>query len=186
MVFLFDQCELDLDKVELRVHGRPHPVEPQVFDVLALLVQHHDRMVSKEELLDEVWHTRFVTESALSSRIKSARRAIGDDGRAQRLIRTVHGRGYQFVGMVRAAEAAAGDVARGGSGPASARRSTPVPAPATPTIGRDRDIEGVLGLLDRARIVTLLGPGGVGKTRLAVEVALRHSAATAMEACFGT
>jgi DNA-binding winged helix-turn-helix (wHTH) protein len=98
MVFLFDECELDLDQVELRVRGECRPIEPQVFDVLVFLVRHRERVVTREELLDEVWHTRFVTDSALSSRIKSARRAIGDDGQAQRLIRTVHGRGYQFVG----------------------------------------------------------------------------------------
>jgi len=177
MVFVFDECELDVAGVELRVRGEPCPVEPQVFDVLVFLVRHRDRVVPREELLDEVWETRFVTDSALSSRIKSARRAIGDDGRTQRLIRTVHGRGYQFVGAVEVA------------GPAPAehstpRRSTPVPAPATPTLGRDRDIADVLGLLDRARVVTLLGPGGVGKTRLAVEVALRRIATSATEACF--
>jgi len=177
MVFLFDECELDLDQVELRVRGECCPIEPQVFDVLVFLVRHRERVVTREELLDEVWHTRFVTDSALSSRIKSARRAIGDDGQAQRLIRTVHGRGYQFVGAVEEVGPAPADQAMAG-------RSTPVPAPATPTIGRDRDIEDVLDLLDRARIVTLLGPGGVGKTRLAIEVALRRTAASAMEACF--
>jgi predicted ATPase/DNA-binding winged helix-turn-helix (wHTH) protein len=179
MVFLFDECELDLDKVELRVRGEPRPVEPQVFDVLVHLVRHRARVVAREELLDEVWGTRFVGDSALSSRIKSARQAIGDDGQNQRLIRTVHGRGYQFVGPVRVEEDEEVEE------PSAARGSTPVPPPATATIGRDRDIDDVLGLLDRARVVTLLGPGGVGKTRLAVEVALRHTAgAAATEACF--
>ena len=103
MVFVFDDCELDLDTLQLRVGGQPRSVEPQVFDVLAHLVRHRDRVVSKDELLDEVWHHRFVTESAISSRIKSARRAIDDDGRAQRLIRTAHGRGYQFVGIAQVA-----------------------------------------------------------------------------------
>jgi len=161
-VFSFERCELDIDRVELRVGGQPLAVEPQVFDVLALLVRQRHRLVPKEELLDEVWHHRYVTESALSSRIKSARRAIGDDGRAQRLIRTVHGRGYQFVGEV--------DVR---AEPPAASRATPVPRPATPTIGRAGDIDAVVDLLARSRIVTLLGPGGVGKTRLAAEAVLR-------------
>ena len=173
-MFLFGDCELDVDSVELRVRREPRPVEPQVFAVLAFLVQHRNRMVPKEELLDAVWHTRFVTESALVSRIKSARRAIGDDGRAQRLIRTVHGRGYQFVGDVRIAEPVTG----------AAQQSTPVPVPVTPTIGREPDIAAVAGLLDRARLVSLLGPGGVGKTRLAVEVALRRRETTPVEVCF--
>jgi len=79
-------------------------VEPQVFDVLALLLRERRRVVPKEELLDAVWGSRFVGESALTSRIKAARRAIGDDGRDQRLIRTAHGRGYQFVGHVEDSE----------------------------------------------------------------------------------
>src|SRR5262249_53458853 len=80
--------------------GAVEPVEPQVFDVLALLIRERSRVVPKGELLDSVWGDRFVSESALTSRVKAARQAIGDDGRAQRLIRTVHGRGYQFVGQV--------------------------------------------------------------------------------------
>ena len=97
MRFTFEGCELDLGRYEVRRDGDVVAVEPQVFDVLVHLVRHRDRVVSKEELLDEVWGDRFVSESALTSRIKAARRAIGDDGTAQRVIRTVHGRGYRFV-----------------------------------------------------------------------------------------
>ena len=61
---------------------------------------HRDRLVPKEELLEQVWGTRFVSESALTSRIKTARRVLGDDGREQSVIRTVHGRGYRFVAPV--------------------------------------------------------------------------------------
>lgn len=98
--YLFDECELDTDAYELRRAGEPVKVEPQVFELLAHLLRHRDRMVTKEELLDEIWGGRFVSESALTSRLKAARRAIGDDGQAQRLIRTVHGRGYRFVAPV--------------------------------------------------------------------------------------
>lgn len=100
MVHAFDAYELDTDRFELRRAGEPVPVEPQVFDVLAHLVAAGDRVVTKEELLDAVWGDRFVSESALTSRIKAARRAVGDDGQAQRVIRTVHGRGYRFVAPV--------------------------------------------------------------------------------------
>lgn len=72
-----------------------------MFDVLAVLIRERDRVVAKGELLDTVWGSRFVTESALTSRIKAARQAVGDDGRSQRFIRTVHGRGYQFIAPVR-------------------------------------------------------------------------------------
>jgi DNA-binding winged helix-turn-helix (wHTH) protein len=95
--FAFDGCELDAQRRELRRDGQAVAVEPQVFDVLVHLLRHRDRVVSKVELLDEVWGDRFVGESALTSRIKAARRAVGDDGAAQRIIRTFHGRGYRFV-----------------------------------------------------------------------------------------
>ena len=106
---MFGDCRLDLARFELRRDGAVQPVEPQVFDVLVLLIGQRDRVVTKEELLDTVWGDRFVSESALTSRIKAARQAIGDDGKSQRLVRTVHGRGYQFVGAV--TEVAGGPVA---------------------------------------------------------------------------
>lgn len=91
---------LDEPRFALRRGDEVVHVEPQVFEVLAYLVAHRDRVVAKEELLDAVWGDRFVSESALTSRIKAARRAVGDDGTAQRVIRTVHGRGYQLVAPV--------------------------------------------------------------------------------------
>ena len=100
MIFVFSDCELDLDRFELRRAGPLRPVEPQVFDLLAVLIRERHRVVPKEELLDTIWGNRFVSESALTSRVKAARQAIGDDGRSQRLIRTAHGRGYQFTASV--------------------------------------------------------------------------------------
>ena len=76
-------------------------VEPQVFDVLVHLVRHRDRVVSKEELIRAVWDGRFVSDDTLTSRVSAARRAIGDTGAEQRLIRTVTRRGFRFVGDVR-------------------------------------------------------------------------------------
>lgn len=95
-----DELELDTSVFELRRHGEPVSVEPQVFDVLSYLIAHRDRVVPKEELMDAVWGGRFVSETAVTSRIKQVRRALGDDGQAQRLVRTQHGRGYRFVGAV--------------------------------------------------------------------------------------
>jgi DNA-binding winged helix-turn-helix (wHTH) protein/pimeloyl-ACP methyl ester carboxylesterase len=100
MRYRFGDCSLDTDLFELRRAGEPVKVEPQVFDVLACLLRHRDRLVTKEELLDSVWGDRFVSESALTSRMKAARRALGDDGQEQRYIRTIHGRGYRFVATV--------------------------------------------------------------------------------------
>jgi len=100
LIFVFSDCQLDLDRFELRRAGRLRPVEPQVFDLLAVLIRERHRVVPKEELLDTVWGNRFVSESALTSRVKAARQAIGDDGHSQQLIRTARGRGYQFVAPV--------------------------------------------------------------------------------------
>lgn len=100
MIYAFEDFELDTVLFELRHAGRPRPVEPQVFDVLAHLVAHRDRVVGKDELLETLWGGRIVTESTLSSRIKAARQALDDDGRGQRLVATLHGRGYRFVGAV--------------------------------------------------------------------------------------
>jgi pimeloyl-ACP methyl ester carboxylesterase/DNA-binding winged helix-turn-helix (wHTH) protein len=104
-VWRFDDFVLDTARYELRRGDEVIKVEPQVFDVMTQLVGNHERVVSKEELFDSVWGGRFVGEAALTSRIKAARRALADDGESQRYIRTVRGRGYQFVGAV-AADAA--------------------------------------------------------------------------------
>ena len=101
MIVAFADVELDLSQVELRRAGLRVRVEPQVFEVLAYLVKYRDRVVMKEELMDQVWGGRFVSETAVTSRIKQARQALGDDGQTQRFIRTVHGRGYRFVAAAR-------------------------------------------------------------------------------------
>jgi DNA-binding winged helix-turn-helix (wHTH) protein/pimeloyl-ACP methyl ester carboxylesterase len=100
VIYRFEDIELDTQRLELRVDGVEESLEPQVFSVLAYLVEHRDRVVSKDEVLEEVWKTAYVSDSALASRIMAARRAVGDDGRSQRLIRTVQRRGYRFVGEV--------------------------------------------------------------------------------------
>ncbi|MDH3707331.1 MAG: winged helix-turn-helix domain-containing protein, partial [Acidimicrobiia bacterium] len=96
----FNECELDLDMRELRRRGERVHIEPQVYDLLVLLIERRGTVVSKNDILDAVWGDRFVSESALTSRIKSARKATGDDGRTQGVIRTAHGHGYSFVAEV--------------------------------------------------------------------------------------
>lgn len=97
MIYRFDPFELDTAKIELREGGTPIGVEPQVFALLHLLIENRDRVVTKEEIIARVWDGRFVSDSAVSSRIKSARHALGDDGSAQRFIRTIHGIGFRFM-----------------------------------------------------------------------------------------
>lgn len=101
MIHAFGAFELDTDRFELRMDGAVQAVEPQVFALIALLVENRERLVSKDEILEKVWDGRIVSESAVASRIKSARRLIGDDGKTQRLIKTIHGQGFRFVGEAR-------------------------------------------------------------------------------------
>ena len=102
MIYRFDPFELDLARAELRAGGETCPVEPQVFALIALLVENRERLVSRDELIEKVWDGRIVTDAAIASRVKSARRALGDDGQAQRFIRTVHGKGFRFVAEAKA------------------------------------------------------------------------------------
>lgn len=163
-------------------------VEPQVFDVLALLVEERDRVIPKAEIMDRVWGDQFISESALTTRIKQARRSLGDDGRTQRYIRNVHGRGYQFVGAI-------------DDGPASvAPRSGPAEAPASssdavaalardiavdddfPFVGREEELTRgaeALGVDRSGATVVISGQPGVGKSRLAVELLERAAEAGA-------
>ena len=97
MLYRFEDFELDGARFELRRGGETLPAEPQVLSLLLLLAENHDRLVSKDEIVEKIWDGRAISDSALSSRIKSARRLLGDDGRSQRLIRTVHGVGFRFA-----------------------------------------------------------------------------------------
>ncbi len=165
---VFGAFDLDTEVVELRRHGDVVTMEPKVFDVLVYLVRHRDRVVPKEELLDEVWGDRFVSESTLSSAIRHVRRALGDDGTAQQCVKTAHGRGYRFVAEVTSTEV------DHGTHPGSAV-SAPVgvhnlPADRTRLVGRDEAVRSAADVVGRHRLVTLLGMGGAGKTRLAVAV----------------
>ena len=100
MVFSFDDCRLDIERRELRRQGECVDLAPKVFDLLTFLVQHRDRVVTKDDLLQAVWGGRIVSESALTTRINAVRRAIGDDGAAQRLVRTFARKGVRFIGDV--------------------------------------------------------------------------------------
>lgn len=105
MLYRFGDFALDRSTFELRRGGEVVPVEPQVLALLLLLVENRERLVSRDEVIEKVWDGRIVSDSAVDSRIKSARRAVGDDGTAQRCIRTVHGRGFRFVADVQEAAA---------------------------------------------------------------------------------
>ena len=221
----FEGFEFELDRFELRRDGALIAMEPQVFNVLAYLIEHRNRVVLKEELLDNIWGDRFVSESALTSRIKSLRHALGDDGVSQRFVRTSRGRGYRFVAEVESktnfsnhTPRVLGATADGQNHPpqsgedplgsptffeaegavhhvhqsenrANPDRQPPVgdrqfhsprtlepvrhnlPIERTVLVGREAEITMVAELVRGHRLVTLLGIGGTGKTRLATAVA---------------
>src|SRR5215471_17992446 len=101
MQFSFREYSLDTDRRELRRGSKPIAVEPQVFDLLTYVVEHRDRVVTKDDLLEVVWGGRIVSGSALTTRINAARRAVGDTGEAQRLIRTLPRKGVRFIAEVK-------------------------------------------------------------------------------------
>src|SRR6516165_550622 len=100
MVLAFGDHRLDIKRRELRRGTELIDLEPKVFDLLVFLVQNRDRVVSKDDLLQGVWGGRIVSESALTTRINAVRRALGDDGTAQRLVRTFTRKGVRFIGEV--------------------------------------------------------------------------------------
>jgi DNA-binding winged helix-turn-helix (wHTH) protein len=101
-IYRFAGLELDTARFQIRPAGKALAVQPQVFDVLHYLVAHHDRIVSKDELLEKVWNRRFVSEATLSSRIKAVRQLIGDTGKQQDLLLTLRHRGFRYIGPVEA------------------------------------------------------------------------------------
>ena len=114
MQFRFEDYALDIERRELRRGAQQIAVEPQVFDLLVYMVQNRERVVTKDDLLDAVWSGRFVSESNLTTRINAARKAVGDSGQEQRLIRTVARKGFRFVGAVTTAAENARDAAAPG------------------------------------------------------------------------
>lgn len=104
MQFMFGDYALDQERRELTLHGQAVSVGPQVFDVLLHLIKNQDRVVGKDDLLATVWSGRIVSESTITSHINAVRRAIGDSGQQQRLVRTIARKGFRFIGDVRIRE----------------------------------------------------------------------------------
>ena len=127
MSLCFEDIVIDVERRELTRAGGAVHVEPQVFDLLVYLVANRDRVVSKDDVIDAVWGGRIVSDSTLTSRINAARRAVGDSGESQKLIRTIARKGFRFVGVVQSAVVAA-DAA------APAEPAAPLPLPDKPAI----------------------------------------------------
>jgi predicted ATPase/class 3 adenylate cyclase/DNA-binding winged helix-turn-helix (wHTH) protein len=100
MIYIFGAYEFDTDRRVLLLEGAPVDLEPKVFDLLAYLIQHHDQFVARDKLYAQLWPQQYVSDAALTYCIAEARKAVGDNGRAQRVIKTVHGRGYRFIAPI--------------------------------------------------------------------------------------
>jgi TolB-like protein len=100
VIYRFDRCDLDVQRRELRSDGQLRSIEPQVFDLLRFLIENRDRVVSRDDIFKSVWRGRIISESGLSTRINAVRAAINDSGIEQRLLRTIRGIGFRFVGSV--------------------------------------------------------------------------------------
>src|SRR6266540_1144828 len=138
MLYVFGEWTLDTQRYELHRAGRVSRLRRKAFQVLAYLLAHPDRVVSKQELCEQVWPQQFISDAALESTIKAVRQALGDSGRGQRLIQTVYGQGYRFLAAVEAhPEAPAGATGAGflaslsplSTPPQATQDLVPVPSP---------------------------------------------------------
>jgi TolB-like protein len=170
--YVFGDCVLDPDRRELSRGGEAVAVGPQVFDLLIRLIENRDRVVSKDELFDVIWRGRTISDSTLASHVNCARRAVGDTGEEQRLIRTISRKGFRFVGEVKEAQPHSATDPTGtqaAPGPAEADAAFPdaLPLPDQPSVAvlpflnlsgdPDQDyfadgvVEDIIGALSRMR-----------------------------------
>ena len=170
--FAFEPFVLSPDRQLLSRDGVPVRIGSRALDILAALVERPGEVVSKRDLMGRAWPDAVVEEENLKVNMVALRRVLGDEAGAARYIATVTGRGYRFIAPVQTVELP-------GFGPHAASpsaRSGSLPAETARIFGRAQAIEGVRRGLDEARIVSIVGAGGVGKTTIAVAAA--HAAAT--------
>ncbi|HVS78256.1 MAG TPA: winged helix-turn-helix domain-containing protein [Steroidobacteraceae bacterium] len=153
---------------ELRLGDVPVALGSRAFDVLLILVEAEGELVTKEELLARVWPGAVVEESNIQVQVSALRKALGED---RNLILTVPLRGYRFTGEVRALDASGRALAPSPEPQASPQPPTNLPAPVSDFIGRETELREVRDLLRHNRLVTVVGTGGIGKTRLGFEAA---------------
>lgn len=169
---------------QLKRDGKPIQVSDKAFDLLSLLVLEPGRIFSNDEIIEQVWQRQFVESSNLRVAVASLRKLLGQNEQGEDYIVNVVGRGYGFSktiavetwpangGRIRSTEAAAGE-------PSPGR----LPLLLKPVIGRAVEIDRVVDLLEQHRLITIVGPGGIGKTTLAVSVLSRNQAPSAIP-CF--
>src|SRR5262245_15877635 len=164
MIFRINRCVVDTTAFEVRRDGELVSGQPQVFDLLVLLLENRDRVVTKDEIFQRIWKNRIVSDAALSSRIKAIRQTLGDDGTEQGLIRTVRRRGFRIVAPVE-------EIAASGAAP-QATAAVPASMPAAQEfVGREDELALLQLALDKAcagsrQGVFVTGEPGIGKSTL--------------------
>jgi DNA-binding winged helix-turn-helix (wHTH) protein len=167
MRYVFDDCILDTQQYALRRRGVRLPLRRKVFQVLVSLIEQRHRVVSRDELLAQVWPNQYVGDETLTSCVKAVRRAVGDSGRAQRVIRTVHGRGLQFVANITVIDS----LPTPSAPPAPASGMAPMSSAPELLVGREAELATLHRWYTTAQQGTrqvgfITGEAGIGKTAL--------------------
>jgi predicted ATPase/DNA-binding winged helix-turn-helix (wHTH) protein len=171
-IYASGECEIDLARRELRVLGAPAPVGGRAFEIIEVLVQSAGELVTKDELMNRVWPGAIVMENTLQVHAAAVRKALGP---YRGLLKTESRRGYRLLGdwTVRRRDAATAPIGAMQIRATDELAGTNFPAAVTPLIGRSAAQQTLHDLVSAYRVVTLTGPGGIGKTTLALEVARR-------------
>jgi non-specific serine/threonine protein kinase len=166
-IYRCGNCQLDVGNRRFTRDGTEHVLEPKVFSVLVQLISRPGELLTRSQLLDAVWGHQFVTPSTLNRVISLARRALADDADGSKLIQTVHGAGYRYVGPVEPAVFGTTEPRARFGPPPSAR----LPARLQTLIGRQHELTQIGDLLRGGRSLTIMGIGGMGKTQCALAFA---------------
>src|SRR4029453_11327633 len=177
---LFAPFRLDLGAERLWCGEEAWPLTRKAFAALCYLVAHAGQLVTKEELIEAVWAVPYVSDTALAACIRAIRRALNEQAQVPQFVETVRGRGYRFLAAVTVETLPVASVGADGGGAVGVHPSSlptsrhNLPAPPTVFIGRETEVAEIRCLLleePDCRLLTLVGPGGIGKTRLALRVA---------------
>jgi predicted ATPase/DNA-binding winged helix-turn-helix (wHTH) protein len=170
VVFSYSVWEVDAGRRELRSGGLPVPLNDRAFDILEVLVRSAGQLVGKNELMAAAWPGVIVEENTLHAHISALRKALGED---REILKTSSGRGYRLAGnwLARQASAPPEAVCEAPSVPPEATFPTNFPAAGSGLVGRSLALQQLRTRISTSRIVTLTGPGGIGKTSLALEAA---------------
>src|SRR5882724_8199604 len=171
LVYELDEWEVDLARRELRARGVPVPIGGRAFEIIEVLVQSAGELVTKNDLSARIWPGAIVEHNTLQFHISAIRKALGSD---RGILKTASGRGYRLLGAWTSRQESSSSVDSIDIEPMRSPAEpfqTNLPAAASELVGRTNAVQHLRGLLSAYRVVTLTGPGGIGKTRLAFEVA---------------